>query len=205
VRYEWNILQKGLAAIFPVSLTLYLIYWLVTSIERVLRPAIAAVVPESYYLPGMGLAAGLVLLFFIGLVVNAWIVQRLLHAGERLLERIPLIKSVYGALRDFMNYFSAAEQRRDLKQVVMITLGGTRLLGFVTQERIEDLPGVSLPDDVVAVYLPMSYQIGGYTLYVPRSLLEPVDLTIEDAMRRILTAGLSKTEQAKAVRAGADA
>lgn len=196
MRYVWNILLKGLAAILPVSLTLYLIYWLGTSIERVLRPAIVAIVPESYYLPGMGLVAGLVLLFFVGLVVNAWIVQRLLQVGERLLEKIPLIKSVYGALRDFMNYFSASGQRRDLKQVVMISLGETRLLGFVTQERIADLPGVSLPDDVVAVYLPMSYQIGGYTVYVPRSLLEPVDLSIEDAMRRVLTAGLSKTEKA---------
>ena len=193
MRYVWNILLKGLAAVLPVSLTLYLIYWLGTSIERVLRPAIVAVVPESLYLPGMGLATGLVLLFFIGLAVNAWIVQQVLHVGEGLLERIPLIKSVYGALRDFMSYFSAAEQRRDLKQVVMISIGEVRLLGFVTQERIEDLPGAALPGDAVAVYLPMSYQIGGYTLYVPRSLLEPVELSVEDAMRRILTAGLSKS------------
>jgi uncharacterized membrane protein len=193
----WNILLKGLAAVLPVSLTLYLIYWLGTSIERVLRPAILWVVPESYYLPGMGLAAGLVLLFFIGLLVNAWIVQRLLHLGELLLEKIPLIKSIYGALRDFMSYFSASEQRRDLKQVVMVTLGNTRLLGFVTQERVRDLPGASLPEDVVAVYLPMSYQIGGYTLYVPRSALQPVDLSIEEAMRRVLTAGLSQAERSR--------
>jgi uncharacterized membrane protein len=194
VRKVWHILLKGLAAVLPVALTLYLVYWLGTSIERVLRPTILWVVPESLYLPGMGLATGLVLLFFIGLLVNAWIVQRLLQFGEQLLEKIPLIKSVYGALRDFMGYFSAAGQRRDLKQVVLVTLGDTRLLGFITQERVEDLPGVSLQEDVVAVYLPMSYQIGGYTLYVPRSSLQPVDLSIEEAMRRILTAGLSQND-----------
>lgn len=192
MHHVWNVLLKGLAAVLPVSLTLYLIYWLGVSIENVLRPVITAAVPDPYYLPGMGLVAGLVLLFFIGLAVNAWIVQRLLGVGERLLERIPLIKSVYGALRDFMDYFSGAEQRRDLKQVVIVSLADIRFMGFLTRERITDMPGISFSEDIVAVYLPMSYQIGGYTVYLPRSRVESVDLSVEDAMRRVLTAGLSK-------------
>lgn len=188
-----NILLKGLAAVLPVALTLYLMYWLGISIERMLRPVITLVVPAQYYLPGMGLVAGLIMLFFIGLAVNAWVVQRLFRLGERLLERIPLVKSVYGALRDFMDYFSNAQQRSDLKQVVMVSIADTRALGFLTSEHVKDMPGISLSDDIVAVYMPMSYQLGGYTLYVPRARVEPVDLSIEDAMRRVLTAGLSKS------------
>lgn len=200
MHYVWNILLKGLAAILPLSLTLYLIYWMGTWFERALRPAIATLVPESQYVPGMGLAAGLVLLFFAGLAVNAWIVQRLLRAGERLLEKIPLVKSVYGALRDFMNYLSAADRRRDLKQVVLVTLGEIRVLGFVTEDSPAQLPGIRLAEDVVAVYLPMSYQIGGYTLYVPRAAIEPVNLSIEEALRRVLTAGLSQAEASDRLR-----
>jgi uncharacterized membrane protein len=190
----WNIFLKGLAAILPVGLTLYLIYWMGRAIEGMLRPAILSTLPDRYYVPGMGLAAGLVLLFFIGVAVNAWMVRRLLRAGEELLERIPLVKSVYRALRDFVAFFSAKGGQGDMKQVVLVTVAGTRLLGFITRERIAEIPGLAQSGDkVVAVYLPMSYQIGGFTVYLPRSQVETVDMPVEEAMRVILMAGLSQS------------
>ena len=193
MRYVWNILLKGLAAVLPVGLTLYLVYWLGVSTERVLHALISTIVPEQYYWPGMGLVAGLVLLFFVGLAVNAWLVRNLLHFGEELLERIPLIKSIYAALRDFIEFFSSARRHKDIKQVVMITIKDTRLIGFLTSERVNDIPGLPADEDIVAVYLPMSYQIGGYTLYLPRTRVEQLDMSIEEAMRRVLMAGLSKS------------
>lgn len=197
MRHVWNILLKGLAAILPVGLTLYLVYWLGVSIERMLRPLIVYIVPEEYYWPGMGLVAGLVVLFIIGIVVNAWIIRHLLRFGEELLERIPLIKTVYGALRDFMDYFSSTRQRKDLKNVVRVSFGDAHLIGFLTREHLDDLPRLSQADEMVAVYLPMSYQIGGYTIYLPRSRVEAIDMSFEDAMRMVMTAGLSKSERKK--------
>jgi uncharacterized membrane protein len=196
MRSIWNILIKGLAAILPVGLTIYLIYWLSVSIEAVLRPVFTAVVPEQYYWPGMGLVAGLVLLFFIGLAVNALIVQRLFQFGERLLERIPLIKSIYNTLRDFMDYFSTTQQRPDLKNVVIVSIGEAQLIGFVTRVDVKDIPNTLHSDVLVAVYLPFSYQIGGYTVYMPRSCVKSIDMSAEDAMRMIITAGLSKSSKA---------
>jgi uncharacterized membrane protein len=197
MRYIWSILLKGLAAVLPVGLTVYLIYWLGISIERVLHPVITNIVPEHYYWPGLGLATGLVLLFFIGLAVNAWIVRRLIGVGEGLLERIPLIKSVYGTLRDFMGYFSSMKQRQELNQVVMVTFDEAHLIGFLTAEQADDSLGLSHSEDLVAVYLPMSFQIGGYTIYVPRSRVQTLNISVENAMRRILTAGLSQSETAQ--------
>ena len=139
MRVMWNLLFKGLATIMPIGLTLWLVYWLAVSIESVLRPAITAILPEQYYWPGMGLAARLVLLFFAGLAVNAWLVRRLLDGGENVLEQTTLIKSIYGGLRDFMDFFSAARQRKDLKQVVMVTLSEARLIGFLTSEDVTDM------------------------------------------------------------------
>ncbi len=193
MRYIGKIIFKGLAALLPVTLTLYLIYWLGVYIERLLHQVIITVVPESYYLPGMGLAAGLVVLFFVGLAVNAWIVQRLFRLVEGLLARIPLVKSIYGSLHDFMDYFSGTEQRAGLKQVVLVSVGEATLVGFLTREHIDDIPGLpTRNDEIVAVYLPLSYQIGGYTVYLPRSSVQPVEMSLEDAMRRVLTAELSK-------------
>jgi uncharacterized membrane protein len=192
MRLIWSTLFKGLAAVLPVGLTVYLVYWLAVTIEGVLRPLIMALMPDRWYWPGMGLIAGMVLLFFIGLAVNAWLVRKLLQLGGDLVSRIPVVKSVYSSLRDFMEFFSVPQQRKDLQTVVMVNFGDARLIGFLTAENIQDLPGTSVSEETVAVYLPMSYQIGGYTAYLPRSRVEPLDITVEDAMRRVLTAGLGK-------------
>jgi uncharacterized membrane protein len=197
MRHVWNILLKGLAAVLPVGLTLYLVYWLSVSIENVLRSVITTLVPEEYYWPGMGFAAGLVLLFIIGIIVNAWLVRHLFRLGEKFLERIPLVKSVYGALRDFMDYFSSTRQRKDLHNVVKVSFGDANLIGFLTREHLTNMPGLSQSEEMVAVYLPMSYQIGGYTIYLPRSCVEAIDMSFEDAMRMVMTAGLSKSERNK--------
>ncbi len=59
----------------------------------------------------------------------------------------------------------------------------------MTQENA-NVPGLGTDESLVAVYLPMSYQIGGYTLYLPRDRIQPTDLTVEAAMRIVLTGGL---------------
>jgi uncharacterized membrane protein len=69
-----------------------------------------------------------------------------------------------------------------------------RLVGFVTRENTTELPHArDTGDEIVGVYLPMSYQIGGYTLFVPRSAIERMDMSVEDAMRFVLTAGMSSS------------
>lgn len=198
MRAVWGILLKGIAAVLPVGLTVYIVYWLGVSVERLFHPImISTGLSEEHYIPGMGVLTGFVVLFLIGLVVNAWIVRRLFQFGEDLLERIPLIKSVYSALRDFMEYFSTSDQRSELQQVVLVKIGEVRLLGFLTAENLDDLPSSLSEDDNVAVYLPLSYQIGGYTIYIPRSKIEPVDMDFEYAMRHVLTAGLAKAGAGK--------
>lgn len=192
VRRVRDTLLKGLAAVLPVTLTLYLVYWAVVVIERMFRRLITLIVPDQFYLPGMGVVAGLVLLFLAGLAVDAWVVKRALRVGERVLEMIPLVKSVYAALRDFMEYFSSHKKHSGMKQVVMVEFApDLRLIGFVTRENNNDNAGLTLPDDVIAVYFPMSYQIGGFTVYLPRAKAEPVAMSVEDAMRLVLTAGVS--------------
>jgi uncharacterized membrane protein len=73
--------------------------------------------------------------------------------------------------------------------VVTVDVGLGRLIGFITQEHANTL-GIGGGDDLVAVYLPMSYQIGGYTVYLPRSKITETDLTVEQAMRIVLTGGV---------------
>jgi uncharacterized membrane protein len=71
----------------------------------------------------------------------------------------------------------------------LVDVGPGRVIGFVTQESAS-LPGMTADPTLVAVYLPMSYQIGGYTLYLPRDRLQPTELSVEQAMLIVLTGGL---------------
>jgi len=183
-----SILLKGLVTILPIGLTVYFVYWLGVTTESLLSKPIRFVVGEHYF-PGLGLITGFVLLFLIGLAVNAFLVRRLLGYGEELLLRVPVVKTVYSAIRDMTRLVNTDKKKGDLDRVVTLDVGHGRLIGFVTQEHANTL-GIGGGEDLVAVYLPMSYQIGGYTIYIPRRRLTETDLTVEAAMRIVLTGGV---------------
>jgi uncharacterized membrane protein len=185
-------LLAGLATILPVVITAYLLYWLAASAEKSLGRLIKLVLPEGWYWPGMGIAAGIILIFIIGLLMQAWGVRSLVAWGERIVLRIPLIKTVYGAVRDLIGFITQGKDS-GLRQVVAITIGdeNLKLIGFVTREDLADLPKEIGGQDKIAVYLPMSYQLGGYTVIVPRSAVQPLDMSLEEATRFVLTGGVA--------------
>ena len=84
-----------------------------------------------------------------------------------------------------------------MNKAVMVQLPGQsfQLIGFVTREQFDDLPFTPDAEDPVAVYMPMSYQIGGYTLFLPRNALTPVDMTFEDAMRLVVTGAITRKQE----------
>jgi uncharacterized membrane protein len=192
VKFISKHILTGLVATLPVILTLYLLYWFAVSTEAVLGDLIRLWLPENLYRPGMGVVAGLAAAFAVGLLMHAYVVQRLFAMGERLLYKTPMVKSIYPALRDFLNYFSP-DTKREFDQVVAVTLGdtGMQVIGFVTQANPEKLPEDFREEDSVLVYLPLSYMIGGYAVLMPRSAIRPVDMNMEEAMRFTLTAGVT--------------
>ena len=186
-----RILLKGLVTILPIGLTVYLIYWLGVTTEELLSGPIRWFVPDAAYVPGMGLIAGFIVLFIVGLLVNAYVVRRSMHVIENLVMRVPVVKTVYGALRDVTKLVNTSGRKSELERVVLVEFGPGRVMGFVTQEHAT-LPGIGTDEDLVAVYLPMSYQIGGYTVYLPKNRIEPTDLGVEAARRIVLTGGLQR-------------
>ena len=183
-----SILLKGLVTILPIGLTIYFVYWLGVTTENLLSTPLKWAVGQNYW-PGMGLVTGFLLLFLVGLAVNAFIVRRVLGLGEDLLLRVPVVKTVYSAIRDMTRLVNTEKKKGDLDRVVTVDFGFGKLIGFVTQEHANTL-GIGGGEDLVAVYLPMSYQIGGYTIYLSRSRLTETDLTVEQAMRIVLTGGV---------------
>jgi uncharacterized membrane protein len=184
---------KGLAVLIPAALTLAIIWWLASGAERLLGRLLAGFLPDGWYVPGMGLLAAVAITILIGLLTHVIVFQRLLAMGDAILNRLPLVKSLYSAIKDFMGYFSP-DSKAAMSKVVLVRLPGQEfeLLGFVTREDFSSLPVKVTVDDPVAVYLPFSYQIGGYTLFLPRTCLTPVDMSFEEAMKLVLTGAVTR-------------
>jgi len=186
---------QGLAITLPLVLTLALVCWLATAAENFFGGLIRRTFPDLEYWPALGILAAVAIVFISGILMNAWLTRRLMQIVDTLLERIPLVKSIYGSLRDVAMLLSKNSAGARFKKVVAIHLAGQiRLIGFVT---VDDFAGLSKSAEgagqaIVGVYLPMSYQIGGFTVFVRSSALEPLDMSIEDAMRFALTAGVSR-------------
>lgn len=181
---------QGLIAVLPIALTIYILYWLAIRAESILGGLIERIVPV--YKPGMGVAAGFVLILSVGILLRLWLFRKLFRWGEAILEKLPLIKSLYGSIRDLMSFFDTSK-KKDFNKVVMVNIGdeNTRLMGLVTREDFSNMPDGISDSDTVAVYLPMSYQMGGFTVLVPKKNIQAIDMSIEEAMRFTLTAAVS--------------
>ena len=188
-------LITGFITIVPVVLTIYLLYWMAVSSEEVMGAALRYVLPEVVYFPGLGTIVGLIIVFFVGLLMKAVLVRQLFAFGENILFHLPIIKTVYRAIRDLFDFFTP--KKESFNRVVIVRIGHMEAIGFVTQEDPQRLPESFRDRDSVLVYLPMSYMIGGYTVLVPRDHIEPCDMSMDQAMRFALTAGIAgkQTEQ----------
>ena len=185
---------KGLAVVIPVVLTVAILWWMATGSEHLLGGLLNRIMPEGWYIPGLGLAAAIALIMLVGLLSHILIFQKLFEVWETIVNRLPLVKTIYTAIKDFIGYFSPDKQSH-FNKVVLVKLPGhsIQLMGFVTRENFDDIPLAPDTDDPIAVYMPMSYQIGGYTLYLSRSCLTPVDMPFEDAMRLAVTGGITQS------------
>lgn len=183
---------RGLITALPLGLTIYLLYvflrWTETLAMQLIRPFIG-----EFYVPGMGLLLGISGIFLLGFLVSQRGAGKLLSLVELPFTNLPVVKSIYSSLKDFADYFSPRRSPASQQMVVALRIPGQdlELVGLLTRQRVDDLPGGFLQGDRVAVYLPMGYMIGGYTVFVPRGWVQPIDMPVEEAMRASLFAWMS--------------
>lgn len=183
---------QGLATVLPVTLTLYLAWLLAVGAERIMGGAMRLLLPNGWYWPGTGLVLALIAITLIGLVVRLPLMKLLLRLNDAVFRRIPVIKTLYSTISDFTDFVTHLQDRSDTGRPVKVRLWDEiELIGLVTD------PDPALANNTgaeethrVLVYLPMSYQLGGYTLIINRDRLQPVDMPMEDALRFVITAGV---------------
>jgi uncharacterized membrane protein len=184
-----RIFITGLLTLIPAVATIYLMVWLIGAVDRLFGKPLRWLMSDETYLAGMGIVLAIAIVFGVGVLMHGVLFRQVFRKAEAAMLAVPLVRSIYSAVKDLIGLF-----RNDgpAMQVVSVTLPGTKwkVLGFVTRAEFTDLPaGIGTPAEI-AVYLPMSYQVGGYTLIMPRDSVQPIEMSREDAMKFILTAGL---------------
>jgi uncharacterized membrane protein len=183
---------RGLITALPLGLTVYLLYvflsWSESVAMQLIRPFIGRL-----YVPGMGLLLGITGIILLGMLMSQRGMGKLLSLVELPFTNLPVVKSIYSSFKSFADYFSPQRNQTTQQTVVALKLPGQplELVGLVTRQSVGDLPAGFLQGDRVAVYLPMGYMIGGYTVFVPRDWVQPIDISVEEAMRSALFAWMS--------------
>jgi uncharacterized membrane protein len=183
---------RGLITALPLGLTVYLLYVFLRWSEKLAMLLIRPFIGE-FYVPGLGLLLGITGIFLLGFLVSQRAFGRLLSLVELPFTNLPVVKSIYSSLKDFADYFSPRRGQAAQQTVVSLRLPGQalELVGLITRKSVDDLPAGFLQGDRVAVYLPMGYMIGGYTVFVPREWVQPLDMSVDEAMRASLFAWMS--------------
>ncbi len=182
---------KGLFTLLPLLISVYALTWFLALVEDFARRFLLVFWPEFLYLPGMGIAIVFLLIYGFGTVVDKPLTRWLFNLVDGLLRELPVVKTVYLAIKDFTDYLRPSKER-STNQVVLVRFPGSEMeiIGLMTRSDLKDAPEPVTKENRVAVYLPMSYQFGGYTVFIPRSWVHTTDLPVEVAMRSIITAWL---------------
>jgi uncharacterized membrane protein len=163
--------------------------------EHFFGDMILLVLPKEYYITGLGFVAGIAIVFFVGVLLKLWIVQKIRDFFEALIDKTPLVNTLYGAVKDFFNFFSNLKNKENNIVVLVDTHWmDSKIMGFITSEDLKRFDFLDMEEPVV-VYFQLSYQIGGYSLFIPKKNITPINMKTEEALGFIMTAGISSSKK----------
>jgi uncharacterized membrane protein len=183
---------KGLLLLVPLVMTIYVIYAVLIRIDGLLHLPI----------PGLGFVVTILFIWMVGFLGSNVVLARLFAWFEKGFTRLPIVKLLYFSIKDFIGAFVG--EKKSFNRPVMVSLGlpgqggpkepgapgeDIRLMGFVTAETL-DFPE---SDKHVAVYMPTSYNFGGFLILVPRNRITPLT-SVDSAklMAFIVSGGVAK-------------
>ncbi|MEH7884933.1 DUF502 domain-containing protein [Bacillus sp. JJ1609] len=179
---------NGILTIVPIILVVYVIYktfmFLDSLLGNVLKPHF-----QDSYIPGIGLLTTLILITILGWLSTRFITGSIIKLIDRLLEKIPFVKTVYSVIKDTVHSFLG--EKKSFSKVALVTVPGTNMksLGFITTENLESF--YEPLSKHVAVYIPQTFQVAGFTFLIPKNDIEIIDVKSEDAMKFILSGGMT--------------
>ncbi len=199
--YQWlrNSFFAGIVVAAPVTVTIWLVYTFITFVDRVVKPLIPArYLPESYLpfaIPGFGVIVAVIALTLLGALAANILGRSFLQLGERLVARVPLVREVYGVLKQVIETVFASNQKA-FKEVVLVQYPrpGLWTVGFVSAPARGEIAG-KLGDDFIGVFVPtVPNPTSGFLIWSRRAEIVPLDMTVEQGAKMILSIGIVTPE-----------
>ena len=191
VRQLRNKFILGILVIMPISVTILILAWIFNSIDNILQPSIRAIWGRSF--PGVGFGIAVLLIYLAGIIASSVLGKKLIAFGERLLGRVPLVRQLYRGIKQVVESFTAPRET-GFMQVVFIEFPrkGVQSIAFVTN-RLDTKSGERL----FTVFVPTSPNpTSGFLQIVREDEIVPTNITVEDALRVIVSAGRVPLERA---------
>ena len=184
----------GLLIWIPLVITLMVLAWIVNTLDQVLLIAPAAVRPDAllgFHLPGIGVVVTLLLILLTGLAAANFVGQRLVGFWESLLSRIPVVKSIYYSVKQVSDtVFSSSGQAFRKALLVQYPREGAWTIAFLTGKPGGDAAN-HLRGDYVSVYVPTTPNpTSGFFLMMPREDVIELDMSVDEALKYIISMGV---------------
>ena len=188
-------LLAGVLVTAPISITIYIAWLIVSFIDAAINSLIPARYnPETYLpfaLPGLGVVILLVMLMLIGAVTAGYVGRTIMKAYEVLLARMPVVRSVYSALKQIIETI-LAQQSAAFRQAVLVEYPrpGLWAIAFITGRTEGEVQNLTA-DETINVFLPTTPNpTSGFLLFVPRKDLVPLSMTVEEAIKMVISGGI---------------
>lgn len=187
----------GVVVTAPILITIYIVWATITWIDGLVTPLIPRqYLPDAYlpfHLPGVGLVVVLVGLTVVGWLAAGFLGRRLVRFGEAIVDRMPVVRGLYSALKQvFVTLFT--QSSNSFRQVVLIEFPrrGAWSLGFVTGETSGEVARRTAGGEpMVNVFVPTTPNpTSGFLMFVPKSDLIYLDMSVEDGLKKLVSIGL---------------
>jgi uncharacterized membrane protein len=197
-----NYFLTGLVVVGPVTITLYIAWYFINIIDAWVKPYIPKIYnPESYVpfpIPGVGLVFAIIGLTMIGALTANLIGRSLISAGEMMLGRTPIVRNVYQGLKQiFESVVTASAPNQSFQKVALMEFPskGIWSIVFITGDAAEQIAAEVPGEDLISVFMPTGMlPPSGFVCFVPRKEVMPVKMTVEDAAKIIISAGMVNPE-----------
>ena len=187
-------LIAGLLVWVPLGITIWVLHFLLTSLDQILVVLPEAIQPRALFgfdIPGLGVVVSFLILLVTGVVAANFAGQRLIRAWESVLIRIPFVKSIYSSVKQVSDTLLSSKGNAFRKALLVeFPRPGSWTIAFQTGTPAASV-SPHLPGEHVSVYVPTTPNpTGGYFLMLPRSQVRELDMTVDEALKYIISMGV---------------
>jgi len=187
-------IMAGLLVWVPLGITIYVMVWLVTTLDQTLLLIPEHLRPEAlvgFHIPGLGVLLSFVILLATGFLAANFFGQRLIRIWEAMLGRIPVVKSIYSSVKQVSDTV-LSDQGTAFRKALLVEFPrpGCWTIAFLTGAPAGEVASY-LPGEHISVYVPTTPNpTGGYFIMVPKASVHELDISVDEALKYIISMGV---------------